>query len=86
MNNTNKPQDEKALIDLMPNENWSFGDVSINFDSVKDDKELMLKLLLSLDNFKLKISVSPGTRDENKIFGYQWNSSIKPALNKEVAK
>ena len=70
----------------MPNEKWSFGDVSINFDSVKGDKDLMLKLLLSLDNFKLKISVSPGTKDENKLFSYQWDSLIKPAFNKEVTK
>ena len=71
------------LNDLMPNDEWSFGDVSINFDSIKDDKELMLKFILSLDNFKLKISVSPGTKDENKLMGYHWDSSIGPALAKK---
>tara|TARA_R110000787_G_scaffold196872_1_gene308263 strand:+ start:570 stop:836 length:267 start_codon:yes stop_codon:yes gene_type:complete len=61
----------------------TIGDISINFDSLKDDKDLMIKFLLSLDNFKLKISVSPMTKDESKLFGYQYDSSIKPALEKE---
>jgi hypothetical protein len=85
MNNSNQPHQEIKIEGLDESE-FVFGDVSINFDSMKDNKELMLKFILSLDNFKLKISVSPGTKDETKLFGYQWDSSIKPALNKEVTK
>ena len=54
------------LDDLMPNDEWSFGPTSINVNSETDGKAEIIKLLLDLDSFELKIS----SKDDSPLWAF----------------